>query len=198
MVSGASQGPTRSRISHYAQDSGRLAEQNIALQRQIDNLRLEIGKAEAHVKELTEAKFVTFKTMIDAQADQVQLALQATTTAIDKAEIATQKAIEKAEIANDNRFASVNEFRAQLGDQSRTFATLERVDLLFNQLGQRFEEYKAGTEARLLEMVTRVTAMEAASRGAQGNKNANYAAIAAAVGLITIFIFVANILTKRG
>jgi hypothetical protein len=59
---------------------------------------------------LTESKFVTHKTMLDSNAAQVSLALAAAEKAIDKADIATEK-----------RFEGVNEFRATLTDQARTF-----------------------------------------------------------------------------
>ena len=52
-------------------------------------------------------KFVTYKVMLDSQADKVALALEAADKAITKAETATEK-----------RFDSVNEFRATLADQS--------------------------------------------------------------------------------
>ncbi len=56
---------------------------------------------------LTETKFVTHKTMMEAQSDKVALALYATEKAGDKADAATEK-----------RFDSVNEFRRALSDQS--------------------------------------------------------------------------------
>lgn len=61
---------------------------------------------------LTDAKFVTHRAMLEAQAEKVALALAA-----------AEKAIEKAEIAVEKRFDAINEFRKTINDQSATFAT---------------------------------------------------------------------------
>jgi hypothetical protein len=99
----------------------RLAEQTVGLQRQMFRHQTEARDTEARVTALTDAKFVTYRTLIDSQAEKVALALDATEKAIGKAEVATQKAIDKESAANADRFAAVNEFRSQLNDQARTF-----------------------------------------------------------------------------
>lgn len=163
-----------------------LTEQNFGLQRQIDRLSVGLAESEARARDLTDAKFVTYRTLIDSQAEKVKLALEATEKAIDKAERATEKAIDKAESANDKRFASVNEFRAQLSDLIARLATLERVDLLYGQTRQRIDEVSAHFEVRIGELTIRLTKIEEYSRGAQGNKAGIYAAIGAGVGILTI------------
>lgn len=110
----------------------RLAEQTTGLQRQVTRIedvsreqdrvfRDLLREAETRIRELTDAKFVTYETLITSQAEKVALALDATEKAIGKAEVATSKAIDKAEVANADRFAAVNEFRGQLSDQVATF-----------------------------------------------------------------------------
>lgn len=47
---------------------------------------------------------------------------------------AMQKAIDVAFQASESRLDSVNEFRAQLGDQTRTFVTREVMDALVDKL----------------------------------------------------------------
>jgi hypothetical protein len=47
---------------------------------------------------------------------------------------AAEKAIEKAEAATEKRFDSVNEFRAQLADQTASFATRESQEALMKSL----------------------------------------------------------------
>ena len=59
---------------------------------------------------LTNAQFVTYRALIDSQAEKVALALTAADKAVTKAEIATEK-----------RFESVNEFRKTLSDQTASF-----------------------------------------------------------------------------
>lgn len=174
----------------------RLTAEIDALQRQLDRAWDEISRSEGRVTHLTDAKFVTYRTLIDSQAEKVALALEATEKAIGKAEAATSKAIDKAELANNDRFAAVNEFRAQLADLISRFATLERVDLLYNQTRQRIEEVERHMGDRITEISTRVTAIEQFARGVQGSRTGLYAAIGAAVGLIAIVVFVANLITK--
>jgi hypothetical protein len=47
---------------------------------------------------------------------------------------AAEKAVTKAETATEKRFDSVNEFRQTLTDQTKTFASSERVDGLTQRL----------------------------------------------------------------
>lgn len=173
-----------------------LTEQNIGLQRQIDGLTEALSASEARSKELTDAKFVTFRTLIDTQGERVKLALDATEKAIDKAEVATQKAIEKESENNNDRFAKVNEFRAQQTELIARFATLERVDLLYSQTRQRMDEISSHLDGRITDLAFRITKIEEFARGAQGSRTGLYAAIGAAVGVLTIIVFVANALTN--
>jgi len=66
---------------------------------------------------LTDAKFVTFRTLIDSQAEKVALALAS-----------ADKAVTKAEVAADKRFELLNELRAGV-------ATREQLEALEKQLG---------------------------------------------------------------
>jgi hypothetical protein len=68
---------------------------------------------------LTDAKFVTHRTLLDSQAEKVALALAAAKEAINKAEAATEK-----------RFQSVNEFRETLSDQAATFVNRDQFEAL--------------------------------------------------------------------
>jgi hypothetical protein len=53
---------------------------------------------------VTDAKFVTFRTLIDSQADKVALALAASNKAVDAAFASSAAAILKAEVFNEKRF----------------------------------------------------------------------------------------------
>ncbi len=74
------------------------------------------------------AKFEGVRTSMDAQAEKVALALAASDKAVTKAEIATEK-----------RFESVNEFRAQLQDQTRTFVAREEANVLFKAMQDKLD-----------------------------------------------------------
>lgn len=191
-----------------ARDAGVLAERNVGLQRQLDRMaeafaayRREVAdhqrESEARVTALTDAKFVTYRTLIDSQAEKVALALSATQSAINKAEIATSKALDKEAEANADRFAKVNEFRAQQSELITRFATLERVDLLYNQTRQRVEEINSNMLARLGELIEWRNRTEGHTGGVKDNRTGIYAAIAAAVGVIAIIVFISNYLTSH-
>lgn len=64
------------------------------------------------LNDLTEAKFVTYKALLEANAEKVGLALNAADKAVTKAEASTEK-----------RFEGVNEFRAALATQQTEQAT---------------------------------------------------------------------------
>jgi hypothetical protein len=101
---------------------------------------------------LTEAKFVTYRTLLDANAEKVALALSA-----------SKEAITKAEVAIERRFESVNEFRSTLTDQTSSFpskvelhALADRVTDLATRL-DRQEGRGAGVSALFGYMVAVVT-----------------------------------------
>lgn len=190
----------------------RLAEQTSALQRQIFRLETQASEREAahrdlvrvllgQVTELTEAKFITYRTLIDSQAAQVAIALDA-----------SKEAIIKAETANEKRFDSVNEFRQTLTDQARTFmarteaiqlaenATLrirELVDLV-PTLATRMEvQVMTDRHAeRIGELNDRINRTEGHGQGSKDNRALVLTLGALAVSIIIAAIALANVLTK--
>lgn len=171
----------------------RLAELAIGLQRQIVHLetvfteqfaeiRAEIRESERRTADLTDAKFVTYRTLIDSQAEKVALALKATETAIGKAETATEKAILKAEAANDKRFESVNEFRSQLADQAATFTTRREAAVHAESVNER---------------ITRLDDQVKTAQIWQGNLTGRIAVAGVALTvLMTVIVFAANFVTR--
>lgn len=75
---------------------------------------------------LNDAKFVTFRTLLESNVQQVKLALDA-----------SKEAITKAENANEKRFEAVNGFRATLSDQAARFATRADIDSLKELIDRR-------------------------------------------------------------
>lgn len=80
---------------------------------------------------LTEAKFVTLRTLMDSQAEKVALALNASDKAVTKAEVATEK-----------RFESVNEFRGQLDDQAKQLVTRVEFNALRDSIVDKVDEIR--------------------------------------------------------
>ncbi|HEU4541762.1 MAG TPA: hypothetical protein VFR23_11610 [Jiangellaceae bacterium] len=87
---------------------------------------------------LTEAKFVTYRSLIDLQAEKVALALTA-----------SDKAITKAEAATERRFELLNEFRAQSADWASRFATREATELANKQIRERMEQLSTDIEKEI-------------------------------------------------
>lgn len=152
-----------------------LDERELRNREQLDRIIDQIGS----VDRITDAKFVTFRTLIDSQAEKVALALAAADKAVSKAEVATEKRFEGV----NERFASVNEFRASLADLSKLQVTTDKFDSVIE-----------GLNLRLRSLEARIEKGEGQGQGAKDNKTGLYAAIAAAVGLIAIFVFI-NMLT---
>lgn len=76
-------------------------------------------------------------TAFAASEKAVSAALAAADRAVAAAMAAQEKAVTKAEVASDKRFEGVNEFRAQLADQQRTFMPRAEVDVLLGALGEK-------------------------------------------------------------
>jgi hypothetical protein len=62
--------------------------------------------------------------------------------ALQAAMASSEKAIIKAEAATEKRFDSVNEFRAQLKDQSLTFITRHEVDQRLSAIEKRLSSHE--------------------------------------------------------
>jgi hypothetical protein len=203
----------------------RLAEQAVAFQRQIEHLERSTenraAALEQHVEarvagldELTSSRFVTYRTLIDSQAEKVALALDATERANVVLGTTTEKAITKAEIANDKRFDAVNEFRSQLADQARTFMPrTEAVQLAdaatarIREIGDRLPALVTRTEVTALfdrhseqirDMADRMNRSEGRGQGAKDNSGKLYLALGLAVAVISVVVAVANILSRNG
>lgn len=91
---------------------------------------------ESQIRSLKDA----FQDQISAQEKAITAALNASQSALKSALDASEKAITKAEEANEKRFQAVNEFRAQLGDQQKTFATRDEVTFKFQAVEKKLDE----------------------------------------------------------
>lgn len=203
----------------------RLAEQAVAFQRQIVHLEAQTGtnldrlaaelKAEiTSESKLTDAKFVTYRTLIDAQATQVALALEAVERANQVLSTSTERAITKESIATEKRFDSVNEFRQQQRDIIATFMPrtealqlAEQATIRIRELGDVLPSLMPRSEAvalsdrnseRIQELTDRMNRTEGRGQGVKDNKAGFYVAIGLAVAIISVVVAVANILSRTG
>lgn len=147
----------------------------------IGSLKAYQDQATAGVKELLTSEIKR----VDADIKQLNILLDERSITQEKAVAAalsaTREAISKSEVATEKRFESVNEFRGQLADQTSTF--LPRP------------EYVSAHQA-LIEKIdgvtTRTAAIESRSEGSQLTTGKIYAAIAAAVALLSILVMLSN------
>lgn len=142
------------------------------------DLRLRVRAVETQIEALgalTEAKFVTFRTLIESQADKVALALAA-----------ADKAVTKAEIANEKRFDGVNEFRSQLNDQARTFLTRNEA-----------EQALMGAQHERDALKQRIDKLETKADRAAGRTEglgAGWSILIGAVGLVVAILTIVGII----
>jgi hypothetical protein len=119
-------------------------------------------------------------------ADQdkaVQAALVAQEKAVSAALAATKEAVIKAETAADKRFESVNEFRAQLTDQTRTFMPRAEMESRSASLGEKLDA-----------LDKRLTTTEGRKQGSGDTWKVIAAVIAVSIPIIGILISI--VLTK--
>ncbi len=77
---------------------------------------------------------------ITAQENQLREELVALERATTLVHAASEKAIDKAEVSTDKRFHAVNEFRAQLSEQSGTYMPREVADAQFSELRKQITQ----------------------------------------------------------
>lgn len=139
---------------------------------------------------LTDAKFVTFRTLIDSQAEKVKLALDAAQTAIDKAEIANEKSRDRLAEDIKSRFESVNEFRGQQKDIIATF--MPRAE--FDAFRRTYSEQHALLRDRYAEEISELKGRLDKTEGKGAGLNAGWGYLLGAVGVVgaVIAILVGN------
>jgi hypothetical protein len=131
----------------------------------------------------------TLKEHVTQRFDDNQKAIDAALVAQEKAVAAalaaTKEAINKAEVATGKRFESVNEFRAQLADQSNTLMPRQEYTV----------QHKA-LESKLSDLTDRINIADGKIKGAQLTSGKIYAAIGGAVAIISIIVVIANSIFK--
>lgn len=127
------------------------------------------------VSKVTDAKFVTYRTLIDSQAEKVALALAA-----------SDKAVSKAEAANEKRFEGINEFRGQLQLASQSLMPRSEATQLAGALSERMDASIKGIETVLTDLKSRLDRQEGKSGGYSSGAGALVAGIGVIATLITI------------
>lgn len=113
---------------------------------------------------------------------------EAQQVALKDAMAAAKEAVAKAEAAAERRFESVNEFRAQLGDQATRLLPRAEAEAAMANLRERIDN----VAALLGAMGTRIDRTEGRSTGL----NAGWGYLLGAMGALSIIISIVMILLK--
>lgn len=120
------------------------------LQRQLDDMRRMLDERYATQTKAVDAAFL-------AQQTAMQTALTSAERAVQTAMVSAEKAVIKAETAANDRFSSVNEFRAQLTDQAATFVSRVEADARIGALAEKLDTETSRNSARIAEVEARLT-----------------------------------------
>lgn len=165
---------------------GTLIESNKEISGLSDRLE-KVTEATSGLDRVTDAKFVTFRTLIDSQADKVALALAASNKAVDAAFQSSAAAILKAEAFNEKRFdiitKQIDELRAyQASDSGRASIADPAVE---NRLAEAINEIRSLRDSR------------SATEGKASGLNTGWGYLIAGVGLIVVVVNVIIALASR-
>jgi hypothetical protein len=92
------------------------------------------------LKTLLEARVDNLKTLIDANDKNYNQRFENVLQATQSALAASDRAVTKAEMASEKRFDAVNEFRATLADQQRSFIPRNEVEVITKGINDRMEK----------------------------------------------------------
>jgi hypothetical protein len=147
-----------------------------------------VAKAEAAAgKEYLEAQIEALRQalvqQIASQKTAIDAALTAAKEALTAAQMSSEKAIQKAEEATEKRFEGVNEFRAQLSDQARSFATKAESDYRFAAIDKMLDadqQWQRRIELKFSDYVTSLQVDRGTSELAEWRRTVDAALTAAA------------------
>lgn len=117
-----------------------------------EHMQRQLDAVERHVLTIMSQRVLLLDERYSTQTKAIDAALVAAERAVSAALEAAEKAVAKAEVASDKRFDSVNEFRAQLGDQANTFLARSEAEVRFSALTERLN----ANVAKLTELELRV------------------------------------------
>jgi hypothetical protein len=136
-------------------------------------------------KEETDWTVDTLKEYIMQRMADNQRVVDATFVAQEKAVAAalaaTKEAVIKAETATEKRFESVNEFRAQLADQTSTLMPRQEYTVQHRAL-----------EDKLTDLTNRINTSSGQVEGSKITMGKIYAAIAAVGAILAMIVLLAN------
>jgi len=135
----------------------------------------EVSIAKAHIAD---------QQLLDARLESLRNeALLSTASVKDSIVLAlssAKEAVAKAEAANEKRFDSVNEFRATLTDQQRTFMPRSELEVIIKSLNEKV----SAQAALLMDSNNRINANQANIAGKESGQNQGWGWAVGVVGLV--------------
>lgn len=201
-----------SHFNSLIQELDRRYEQRFAAQekaiRSERDINPPLGAAVAVAQSQITALEARFITMLAAQKSAIDTAKEIADKAVVKAEAAADKAmlesriasvkesfveslsnadkaVSKAEAAAERRFASVNEFRAQLADQAATF--MPRLESISRH--DQTAEKIAGLQSQLNERLNTLQSRADRLEGRSGGLTSGWGVLVGAIGLVSTIVF---------
>jgi len=128
---------------------------------------------------------ISLREYVDRRFDDQDKAVQTALTSAEKAVVAAlaaaKEAVSKAEIANDKRFDSVNEFRAQLADQTANLMPRSEYQV----------QHKA-LEEKLSDLTDRINKSEGSTIGSELTMGKVIAIVSLSTGVLGLIVLMAN------
>ena len=128
---------------------------------------------------------ISLREYVDRRFDDQDKAVQTALTSAEKAVVAAlaaaKEAVSKAEIANDKRFDSVNEFRAQLADQTANLMPRSEYQV----------QHKA-LEEKLSDLTDRINKSEGSTIVSELTMGKVIAIVSLSTGVLGLIVLMAN------
>jgi len=144
-------------------------------------------------KEISGWTVDTLHIHLDQQFRDLRLQLddkfKANRAQLDERFSSQQAMVKTALDSNEKRFESINEFRAQLGDQQRTFVTRSESDIRIAALGEKVDDLSR----RITDLDLRVTSE---LKGTAGSQAATTRMIGVGIAIATIVIAIVSVLAN--
>lgn len=169
-----------------------------------DTLRVYVENIFRLAQEQTDRRWDDERRAVDialrAHDEALKVAAVTSKEAITAALAAQKEAVQVAQVAADQRAAAMNEWRQSLNDILTRSMTRAEAEAGLARLTESVHEVRLVQQGMVSRtefehLATRITQAESLARGAQASRAGIYAAIGAAVALITVVVLLANFLT---
>lgn len=172
------------RIETTTEKKFHLVDQSMATVAMLSDKTEKLAERIEAIDRITDAKFVTYRTLLDSEAEKVKLALDA-----------NDKALSKADVGVEKRFEGVDLLRRQVNEQANTFVPRQESDQRFTSLGARVDAMFSSHDVMLADIKSRLDRTEGKSGGYSASGSmlvGGIGVIATLITIVTAIILVVN------